>query len=578
MMPNPVFYDFKRGILRLSVLLTLILFTVTGVGVAYLATSLLATMPTPQYYIYYSTIDTSTREFKLEIILLNPEIRRVEGEVSYKLGCMNQTGIVNLSQDLSRGVITQEEFNEKRKESIMIVDEGVARSSSGKITIEKTLGKQVPENYTCRLYLNITTPFGSQTMPIEVFNGLEYVPLEIGNRTIYILTGSQPSSATYPLYSSTSDFITYPVFNSSVAGSASASIYYNRRSGEAYLLLSIHSVYDGEFEVYLGKPGLINTLIEYGKPGAMSLNSSLVDEYFNKINMKIKNGISIVEFDTSLFNNTLGRQSVYAVLLLSRDNGTMYSIIRAPSSSIQSGQSARMIYNQLLGIAGIGLFALFFPVVVLYLIYVYVAKPRSQGALEFVLARPITRLELFATRYTAGVLVVLVATGLFYIALSAAIYFLTGVSTSPTGTLLLFAGLASSLIAFYSLCYLLASLTSGTRYIVASVLAYVLFAMLWSLVALALTLITTGGFTTNFFEQYVRVQYISYYFNPLRIMDFTQYYFMVNEFGEYSLIPGIDQVISEVVYPWAVALSTIAWIIIPVVLAWLKFKKASLYA
>jgi hypothetical protein len=290
--------------------------------------------------------------------------------------------------------------------------------------------------------------------------------------------------------------------------------------------------------VYLGKPRLINTLIEPGKPGAMSLNSSLVDEYFNKINMKIKSGISIVEFDTSLFNNTLGRQSVYAVLLLSRDNGTMYSIIWAPSSSVQSGQSARMIYNQLLGIAGIGLFALFFPVVVLYLIYVYVAKPRSQGALEFVLARPITRLELFATRYTAGVLVVLVATGLFYIALSAAIYFLTGVSTSPTGTLLLFAGLASSLIAFYSLCYLLASLASGTRYIVASVLAYILFAMLWSLVALALTLITTGGFTTNFYEQFVRVQYISYYFNPLRIMDFTQYYFHGKRVRRIQFDPG----------------------------------------
>lgn len=69
-------------------------------------------------------------------------------------------------------------------------------------------------------------------------------------------------------------------------------------------------------------------------------------------------------------------------------------------------------------------------------------------------------------------------------------------------------------------------------YIVASVLAYVLFTMLWSLVALALTLVTTGGFTTNFYKQYVKVQYISYYFNLLRIMDFTQYYFMVNEFSE----------------------------------------------
>jgi len=59
-MVNPVFYDFKRGILRLSVLLTLLLFISIGVGLAYLVTSLLATTPLPQYFIYSSTIDSST--------------------------------------------------------------------------------------------------------------------------------------------------------------------------------------------------------------------------------------------------------------------------------------------------------------------------------------------------------------------------------------------------------------------------------------------------------------------------------------------------------------------------------------
>jgi ABC-2 type transport system permease protein len=74
-----------------------------------------------------------------------------------------------------------------------------------------------------------------------------------------------------------------------------------------------------------------------------------------------------------------------------------------------------------------GIFITFFPVVVLYLVYIYVAKPRSQGALEFVLARPITRLELYITRLFAGVLVVLTATALFYAALVLAIYLHTGV-------------------------------------------------------------------------------------------------------------------------------------------------------
>jgi len=56
-------------------------------------------------------------------------------------------------------------------------------------------------------------------------------------------------------------------------------------------------------------------------------------------------------------------------------------------------------------------------------------------------------------------------------------------------------------------------------------------------------------------------------------MDFMQYYFMTVEFEEFILQPRVEEILREVVNPWFVALSTIAWITIPVVLGWLKFKK-----
>ncbi len=575
-MVNPVFYDFKRGILRLSVLLTLLLFISIGVGLAYLVTSLLATTPLPQYFIYSSTIDSSTGVFNLEVLLMSPEMWSVDGEISYKLGCSKLLG-----EDPKTGSAFWD---------FVIVDEGVAKSSNGRIYLEKSIFKQetqfdkngrpidktILETYTCSLYLNVTTPLGTQTTMVHPTGGFPYTPLVFENKTIQVLVGSNPVSNRNNVYFSTSETLVLHPSNTDVIGVASTSIYYNRQAGRAYLLLSLYTPIDMEFEVYIEKPGLQNTQIILGKQGILELNLSEIEEYFNKIDVKVKRGISIVELDTSLFNNTLGRMPSYTVLVLSRSNRIAYSFIPTPSNSILRGQTARIIYGQLLGSTGIGLFASFFPVVVLYLVYVYIAKPRSQGALEFVLARPITRFELFTTRYVAGVLVVFTASLLFYIGLMVSIYFLTGVSTSIQGAILLFTGLTLSLVAFYSLCYLLASLTSGTRYIVVSVFTYILFTMLWSLISLGVTLVVTGGFTTRFYDELVRIQYISYYFNPLRIMDFMQYYFMTVEFEEFILQPRVEEILREVVNPWFVALSTIAWITIPVVLGWLKFKKASL--
>jgi ABC-2 type transport system permease protein len=567
---NPVLYDFKRGVLRLSVLLTLLLFTVSGIGLAYLAITSISTTTTSQSAVYYSVIDASTRDYKLEALLLNPDYRPVDGEVSYKLGCYNTTELKRLESEL--GSTNREEFVNRAGKLLNILDEGVVRSVNGRVVVEKNLSSKIEVEYACSLYINTTTPFGSSMTLVSVFSGRQYSQIQVENKTIYVLVETPWPSATYPIVlTNNSMALTPPTAPGNIRGYVSASLVYITGSDKAKLILSLYSVGGGEFEVYLEKVGANTTLINI----PVSFDPGDLEKYFNKVGV-VEPGISSLEIDTSLFNNTLRRAPAYYFVLYSRGNTSReYTVLKVPVNTVQSGLAARMIYMQLISSVGLGLFTAFFPIIVLYLVYVYIAKPRSQGALEFILARPITRFELYTVRFTAGVLVVAVATSLFYIALMTSINLLTGVSPSIQGGLILYGGLVLSLIAFYSFCYLLGSLTSGSRYIVASVLSYVLFSVLWSLIIHLIVYFIYRGVGVNILTEITRIQYTLNYFNPLRIQDYMQYYFMIQEVGEYSILPTGD-VLKEVVNPWLVATSTIAWIIMPFVLGWLKFRKASL--
>jgi ABC-2 type transport system permease protein len=565
---NPVLYDFKRGVLRLSVLLTLLLFTVSGIGLAYLAITSISTTTTFQSAVYYSVIDASTGDYKLEALLLNPDYKPVDGEVSYKLGCYNATELKKLMAE--QGSTNSEEYVDRANKLLNILDEGVVRSVNGRVVVEKKLSSNIGVEYACSLYINTTTPFGSSMTLISVFSGRHYNQLQVENKTIYVLIETPGPSVGYPIVV-LNDSMTSPINLGSIRGYVSASLVYITGTDKAKLLLSLYSISGREFEVYLGKISANTMLIDI----PVSFDPGDLEKYFNKVGV-VEPGISILEIDTSLFNNTLRRTQAYYFVLYSRGSTSReYSVLEVPVNRVQSGLAARIIYMQLISSVGLGLFTAFFPIIVLYLVYVYIAKPRSQGALEFILARPITRFELYTVRYFAGVLVVIAATSLFYIALMTSINLLTGVSPSIQGGLILYSGLVLSLIAFYSFCYLLGSLTSGSRYIVASVLSYVLFSMLWSLIIFLIVYFTHRGVGVNILTEITRIQYTLNYFNPLRTQDYMQYYFMIHEVGEYSILPTGD-VLKEVVNPWLVATSTIAWIIMPFILGWLKFRKASL--
>jgi len=578
---NPIFYDFKRGVLRISVIVTLVIFTLAGVGVAYAILAFIATMPNPQQQVLHSYIDTSTGEFKLEVLLLNPDLKPIDGEISYKLGCYNATTLRQLQEDLQLGKITPEVYEEEFEKLLRIIDEDVVRSSSGRVVVVKNLREYISRDLIYKLYINVTTVYGTIVQAIRTGAGTLYFPLEVNNKTVYVLvstpipfaissirvtkdtitTASQETLIATPIPSAVVSVGVVGEVEMKSPGIVSTSLY-ALGFEKSLLITSLYSFKDVYFDVYIEKLNVTEI------PKTLSIND--IEKYFEHVGV-VHSGIGVLELNMTLLERGLRpiQPSLYVLLVSRSENSTMYAITRTNISPLQGGVTKMIVSTQIVGSVGVSLFITFFPVIVLYLVYIYIAKPRAQGALEFVLARPITRFELYTTRYFAGVLVVLVATVLFYTALVLSVYFFTGVLLDLYQSILLYAGLSLALIAFYSLCYMLSAFTSGTRYIVVSVITYMVFSILWNLLVY-LVVISLRGFGVGLAQELMRAQYTSYYFTPLGIYYFMQYYYTVYVTGESVLT------IESIINPLFICISTITWITIPVVLGWLVFKKTSL--
>jgi ABC-2 type transport system permease protein len=558
-----------------------VIFTLAGVGVAYAILAFIATMPNPQQQVLHSYIDTSTGEFKLEVLLLNPDLKPIDGEISYKLGCYNATTLRQLQEDLQLGKITPEVYEEEFEKLLRIIDEDVVRSSSGRVVVVKNLREYISRDLIYKLYINVTTVYGTIVQAIRTGAGTLYFPLEVNNKTVYVLvstpipfaissirvtkdtitTASQETLIATPIPSAVVSVGVVGEVEMKSPGIVSTSLY-ALGFEKSLLITSLYSFKDVYFDVYIEKLNVTEI------PKTLSIND--IEKYFEHVGV-VHSGIGVLELNMTLLERGLRpiQPSLYVLLVSRSENSTMYAITRTNISPLQGGVTKMIVSTQIVGSVGVSLFITFFPVIVLYLVYIYIAKPRAQGALEFVLARPITRFELYTTRYFAGVLVVLVATVLFYTALVLSVYFFTGVLLDLYQSILLYAGLSLALIAFYSLCYMLSAFTSGTRYIVVSVITYMVFSILWNLLVY-LVVISLRGFGVGLAQELMRAQYTSYYFTPLGIYYFMQYYYTVYVTGESVLT------VESIINPLFICISTITWITIPVVLGWLVFKKTSL--
>lgn len=180
-----------------------------------------------------------------------------------------------------------------------------------------------------------------------------------------------------------------------------------------------------------------------------ALSSGLGEAGFDEALLagNVSTGLTVFRINASELGVNI-TDTTMVTLYLKDPEGVTYTSKPGLIIRVKTGVTQRRITNVAAGSAGIGLFSQFFPIVVLYLAYTLVAKPKGMGALEFLIARPVTRLEIYVTRFLAGVLTAPVSTGVFLIALNSSIFLLTGYSIEASNMLILFLGIAGSLIAF----------------------------------------------------------------------------------------------------------------------------------
>ncbi|WP_449463366.1 ABC transporter permease subunit [Tardisphaera miroshnichenkoae] len=208
-------------------------------------------------------------------------------------------------------------------------------------------------------------------------------------------------------------------------------------------------------------------------PDVMSTNSSFY-----------QNMTYLGSATSGIFRHVVSLNLSLPYALCAEVNGTTKLIESAsstdiPAFAVQNG------YPTILFTSG-ALFAEFFPIMAFYLVYAMFVSPRSAGALEFLLARPVTKAGIFLSRYLAGFLTLITSAGVAALALGLTISPILGQPPNFTDVGILFAALASELATFYSLSYLVGVLVrrNGAFLGISIALFIVFFTGIFNLIAI----------------------------------------------------------------------------------------------
>jgi len=327
--------------------------------------------------------------------------------------------------------------------------------------------------------------------------------------------------------------------------------------GEDYLYLIIASANETPVDLYYDiKPA--NETAPVASPTSINLPSLT---YLGAINEAMKVQVFAISLSQDLQEG--GALNVQLALV---SNNTVKNVVPLLYSRERYPTLSGVARSLVVGSTGVSLFSQFFPIVMLYLGYVLVAKPRSQGALEFILARPVTRVELFLTRYVAGVLVGLVAPALFIAALYIGLNIVLGVNIGLDIAVPLYLGLVASLIAFYTLCYYIAVELKGGGYLAVSITLYMVFLIGIQIIGVLVAFMLGH---TGSYEDYLRTTTMINYFNPIRLADLVSALIQAN----LNILP---KAVLDVVKPEYIATAFTAWVAVPFTLGLARFRRKNL--
>lgn len=535
-MYKTLFYDFKRGFFKPVTLLFLVLFAATGIGLASLVQSRIAQMGTGAFMnVLLLAVDlTENKSYVLGYVYTVEEdqVVPIRGVLSYKVSCTNGTDS-NRKIEVVKGETTFDGLIEEEKP----------------LSANTTSLMQDLERVSCQVEISIYTARG----------GRGYT----GFQTPYLVNGRA--------------IISYSVNLVTSVGPSAALLYdigFARTDSKVNIVVALLSLESEDFEanLYLKElPAGSAPQFGVGPSGVVAENPE--GKGFINVGVVRSRKITVLQYDLSNTNTT----SVEFIIAKKINGNYKYYAYRSAFLNVVGGISAiiRQSLVYILTTIALSLFAAFSPLIPIYLVNVYIAKPRSQGALEFVLARPITRLDIYMSRFLAGILVVVAATTLFYTAVMAGVKLSIGIALDLYANVLLYLSLLLPLVAFYSVCYFLATLVRGARYLALSIVVFVLFKFLLSVIATAIILMTYGGlYTPEVARVSAKTEYVLKYLNPLGIGDLVQYY-VYEHYNMTSAIP-YPEVVSEFVNPWYIGVAVAGWICIPAAIGWLRFKKANL--
>ncbi|MGB9728574.1 MAG: ABC transporter permease subunit [Thermoprotei archaeon] len=297
------------------------------------------------------------------------------------------------------------------------------------------------------------------------------------------------------------------------------------------------------YDAYYTTTSPINNTTGFGTITFSPSPSNLTYNYLGKITDYI-----------SVFNININSSNNLLYLKFKSNDSLLYASLQY---SLISQAESRIVMST---ISSLSPFAQFFPVIFLYLVYAMIAKPRSTGALEFLLARPVTRKEIYINRYIAGILTALTSSGILIITAYISMNILIGRTLDAYNFLLLYVGISGSLIAFFSLMYGISAFLRSAVYLGLSIGLYMLLYVFWGVLAILFAFSTKSNF--------LDILYLTYYFNPNGLYNFITYFIESN----YSILITKTTIINNI----AIILSSLIWIILPTMLGYLKFKKINL--
>ena len=541
---TPILYDFKRAFFRISTLLLLILFILAGIGMSYLVVNSL-TQQYPSTNIAAIIVDangTCVMEGYVYDLAGNP--------LKAKLTLTDSDGNPLYEVDLNSTF----SIRDKKLCSLFKLDEieGVIESSYGETDV-----------HTRSFYMELKD--GGEVGFILLYTGNTGFTILMGGpgpwwmsnqTTPHEVTRIPPSEVEYY-----KEFIKRVISAENPSGVAIYRlIIVSRSTGKAKLILGVVNFTNMD----MMKPDL---MIDYSLYKVNMTFESIDNMEINYENLTYNSLGSLRGSYVNVYDLEIDNENNEVILRLRYDNATDYLSM---NYALLPAVDTMYVQGLLNFNVGFSLFMQFFPIVFLYLAYVLMAKPRSTGALEFIVARPITRWDLYLTRFLAGVLTAITASALFLIGINLANQVLLGVTLDLYANTLLFLGLIASLISFYALCYMIASSVRSGLYLALSIILYLLFAMFWGLIVMIYSFTVGGGFM-SYGENLYKISY----FNPLSPgTTYAPYYVQKH----YNLTPALGLLTTEEepVNPIAATIAPIAWTVVCFVVGYMIFKRTNL--